>query len=847
MTELSLIAKASAILGLALLITRAARRAPASVRALILATTFGLLLVLPIASALAPPRELQLPGVSAPAFFTENEAAGGVPLHVVAATNTAAAETTRFWRVPSVISLARGLWVLGVVVTLAPLLLGLWRSRTIQRGAHAWADGAVLASTLRDSIGLRRRVSVVLHDDLVSPMTCGWRRPTIVMPADSMAWPTADVRQALLHELEHVRRHDWAVHILARFTCTLYWFHPGAWIAWRQLALESERACDDAVVTRAENAAYAEQLVTLARRFGTTVSAPLLSMADRRTLATRVAAILNRNISRGRVGAGYAAAIMLGAAALSAGISPLHAVVRVKAAPDSTARGHAFEVASIRRNLSAQQGQTIALQGNTFVARNVTARELVMTAFRARSEDLSGGPGWLDSERYDVLGRPSNESTWEEHLSMVQRLLVDRFKLTIRRETRQSPVYELVVDRNGPTLTPAADANCTAAPPSPKCGGFATRPGFFDGRRVTVAQVASLLSGRSGRLVVNRTGIEGFYDVRLTWTPDASRLPRGPGPDDARPFDPSGPSLFAAIQEQLGLRLEPATAEIDHFVIEHIERPTPNDAPELVGSVAQSIGDPTFEVATVRQNTSGSEFSRGPMVQPGNRLLAQNVAARAIIATAYGLQWTQIVGGPGWLNSEYWDVEARARETASVEDVGAMLRTLLAKRFGLVAHYETRQQEVYTLTRTDSRRPTPGLRTAEDPCASIQPARPGVVFTPRSPPPGSAPVGEPVASLGNPPRCQRMSFPGFIGARQIRMPEFATMLTWFAGRPVIDRSNMAGDYDIDLTFAPDPAVGAGDAVSLFTAVQEQLGLKLEATRGPVEVLVIDAVERPMPN
>jgi uncharacterized protein (TIGR03435 family) len=73
------------------------------------------------------------------------------------------------------------------------------------------------------------------------------------------------------------------------------------------------------------------------------------------------------------------------------------------------------------------------------------------------------------------------------------------------------------------------------------------------------------------------------------------------------------------------------------------------------------------------------------------------------------------------------------------------------------------------------------------------------------------------------------------------------MLTWFAGRPVIDRSNMAGDYDIDLTFAPDPAVGAGDAVSLFTAVQEQLGLKLEATRGPVKVLLIDAVERPAPN
>lgn len=632
MTELSLVAKATAILGLALLITRAARRAPASVRALILATTFGLLLVLPIASTLAPAREMQIPDLYAPAFLMEERPDAGVPLGVVVAPNPEIAATARPWRVPSVISLARGIWALGVVATLAPLLFGLRRSRAIQRDAHDWADGAVLASTLRDSIGLRRPVSVVLHDDLVSPMTCGWRQPIIVMPADSVAWPAADVRRALLHELEHVRRHDWPVHVLARFTCALYWFHPGAWLAWRQLALESERACDDAVVARAENAAYAEQLVTLARRFGTTVRAPLLSMADRRTLATRVAAILNRNLPRERVGAGYAAAIVLGAAALSAIVAPLRAVARAEAVRDSTA-----------------------------------------------------------------------------------------------------------------------------------------------------------------------------------------------------------------------VRLEPATAEIDHFVIERIERPTPNDAPELVGAVAQSTGGPAFELATVRQNTSGSEFSRGPMVRPGNRLLAQNVQARALIATAYGLQWAQIVGGPGWLNSEHWDVEARARETASVEDVRAMLRTLLAGRFGLVARHETRQQDVYELTPTDTRRPTPGLRAAADPCAPIQPAQLGVLFTPGSPAPGGAPVGEPVASLSNPPKCQRMSFPGFLAARQIRMPEFAVMLTWFAGRPVIDRSGMAGEYDIDLTFAPDPAVAAGDAVSLFTAVREQLGLKLEAARGPVEVLVIDAVERPSPN
>ncbi len=842
MTELALIAKATVILGVALVATRAARNARASVRSLILASAFALVLILPVASAMAPPRELTIPDAYAPAFLLENLEA---PAHVSSAPDSGRkADRPQEPRLPSAAALARVVWLLGALVTVTPLLLGLWRLREVRDHARAWVDGRQRVDALRAMLGMRRAVAVVVHDELSAPMTCGWIRPTIAMPADAPQWPPADVHQALLHELEHVRRHDWPIHVAARLACALYWFHPAAWIAWRQLRLESERACDDAVVAQADDFVYAQQLVTLARRFRTHVTAPLLSMADRRTLATRVAAIMNRNMPRGRVGAAYAAAIIVGAAALSVVISPLHAVVRAQAVQGLTPGTRAFDVASIRRNTSVEQGQTIGLQGNTFVARNVTARELVMTAFRVRAEDLSGGPGWLDSEKYDVSGRPQTEASWDEHLSMVQRLLVDRFKLSIRREARPSPVYALVVGRDGPKLTPAADVNCTA--PGPKCGGFATRPGFFNGRRVTVAQVASLLSGRSGRLVVDRTGISGFFDVTLSWTPDASQLPPGPRPDDAPPFDPSGPSLFAAIQEQLGLRLEPATAEIDHFVIEHIERPTPNDAPELTGGVAQSSGTPAFDVASVRLNTSGSEFSRGPMVQPGNRLLAQNVAARGLIATAYGLGWNQIVGGPGWLNSEHWDVEAKARETASVEDVRAMLRTLLAERFGLMARHEIRQQDIYILTPA-GKRPTPGLRAAADPCTPIQPARRGVTFTPGSLPTGGAPLGEPVANLSNPPKCQRMSFPGFIAARQITMAEFASILSWFAGRPVINRSGLGGDYDIDLTFAPDPRTGAGDAASLFTAVQEQLGLKLDSARGPVEVLVIDAVERPAAN
>lgn len=847
MTELALIAKATVILGTALVATRVARRARASVRSLILASAFALVLILPVASAVAPPRELTIPDAYAPAFLLENLDA---PAHVSRAPVAGRkADRPLQSRLPSAAALARVIWLLGALVTLTPLLLGLWRLREVRDHARAWVEGRQRVDALRGMLGIGRAVAVVVHDKLSAPMTCGWVRPTIAMPADAPHWPPADVHQALLHELEHVRRHDWPMHVAARLACALYWFHPAAWIAWRQLRLESERACDDAVVAQAEDFVYAQQLVTLARRFRTHVTAPLLSMADRRTLATRVAAIMNRNMPRGRVGAAYAAAIIVGAAALSVVISPLHAVVRAQAVHGLTPGSRAFEVASIRRNTSVEQGQTIALQGNTFVARNVTARQLVMHAFRVRSEELSGGPGWLDSEKYDVSGRPQTEASWDEHLSMVQRLLVDRFKLSMRRETRPSPVYALVVGRDGAKLTPASDVNCTA--PGPTCGGFATRPGFFNGRRVTVAQVASLLSGRSGRLVFDRTGISGFFDVTLSWTPDASQLPPGPRPEDAPPFDPSGPSLFAAIQEQLGLRLEPATAEIDHFVIEHIERPTPNDAPELTAPQQPVAAQkpmppappqpaaPAFDVTSVRRNTSGDRGARQQFSE--GRFAATNTSLRILLVDAFRIQSFQIVGGPEWLESARFDIVATIAPNTTPEQRPAMLRTLLAERFNLRAHTERRQMPIYALVAyRDDRRLGPDLRKSAMECSAVSKGGPLRAPTTKVQPDGR-------------PECGMTMGPASIRGGGTTMAQLANALSTYVQRTVVDRTGFEGFYDFDLRYAPrgpgisTEAAAADPRPSIFTAVQEQMGLRLEAESGPVDVLVVDSVDLPTEN
>ena len=320
----------------------------------------------------------------------------------------------------------------------------------------------------------------------------------------------------------------------------------------------------------------------------------------------------------------------------------------------------------------------------------------------------------------------------------------------------------------------------------------------------TIDLLAADLSERLGRPVLNQTGLTGLYDGTLSYAPSAEELAviYQLTPSELPPAAHSGPSLTTALQEQLGLKLESTRAAIDVLVVDGLERPTPNDAPLPSTPQGASAGQRlSFEVASVRQNKSGSPISRGPMIQPGNRLVAQNVMARVLITTAYRLRHEQVVGGPAWLDTDLWDIEARARENASLEDVHAMLRTLLAERFGLVARRETRQQDLYALVAAGGGRTTPGLRPAATPCASLRlPTRLPTV----SPDSVSAFDSEPTVTLGNTPKCERRMLPGFIGASQITMPEFAATVTMFARRRVVDRTGLKGEYDIDLDVCPGP-------------------------------------------
>jgi uncharacterized protein (TIGR03435 family) len=215
-----------------------------------------------------------------------------------------------------------------------------------------------------------------------------------------------------------------------------------------------------------------------------------------------------------------------------------------------------------------------------------------------------------------------------------------------------------------------------------------------------------------------------------------------------------------------------------------------------------------------------------------------NAMLRDVIGYAYTLRDIQIVGGPSDLLRERFDIVAGAGANAPVEQVRAMMRTLLAERFSLVVHRELRELEVYELiVARDDRRLGPQLRPRPD-CAT----RPADTEPPE----------------GNRPACGGILFsPGRSSARGMRLTDIAQ--GWGGDRIVVDKTGLAGFFDVDLEYAPQrlpppgfelpPGVSLppADGPSLFTALQEQLGLKLQPSSAPIDVVVVDAVKRPTPD
>jgi beta-lactamase regulating signal transducer with metallopeptidase domain len=337
--ELSLVAKATIILIVGLAVTRLSRTARASVRHLVIASSFAALIALPLWLAGAPSMTIDVPVVvSAPSV------ANTIAAPEAGASVAPAAAPSRTSALPFTVAGAlRAVWITGVVIFLIPVFSVLWKLSTIRRTGLPVASASAPANSrelrrdewCRDAIarlaaqrGVRAPVELLEHEGVPGPMTFGITRPVIVLPLDAREWDEAELRRALTHELEHIKRGDWLMQILARVVAAGYWFHPLVWTAWRRLCLEAERSCDDAVVTSEERTDYAEQLVTLAQRMSATPVQPMLGMANRSDLSTRVTAVLDERLHRGRAGFALAAGTVAAAALVVIAVAPVRAVVK---------------------------------------------------------------------------------------------------------------------------------------------------------------------------------------------------------------------------------------------------------------------------------------------------------------------------------------------------------------------------------------------------------------------------------------------------------------------------------------------------------------------------------------
>ncbi len=230
-----------------------------------------------------------------------------------------------------------------------------------------------------------------------------------------------------------------------------------------------------------------------------------------------------------------------------------------------------FEVTSVRTNNSGlPTGSLSGTDRTRFSARNITLNLLIRLAWNVREYQILGGPAWINSDRFDISAKTPVEVENDQMMLMLQRLLEDRFSLVIHHETRELPVYALVISKRGPKLHAGECSTGEVPPGSVPCGRIRIFTNGMDGQ-TSVPLFINVLSDLLGLPVTDETKIAGPFDIRLRWTPDGS-TPGNRSGDSLPAADGSEPSFFTALEEQLGLRLESRKGPVETITIEHAEK-----------------------------------------------------------------------------------------------------------------------------------------------------------------------------------------------------------------------------------------------------------------------------------
>jgi bla regulator protein blaR1 len=498
----------------------------------------------------------------------------------------------------SLLPILMAVWLCGVGVGVVIWLRWWTRMRRVRRNATP--------------LVLELPIPVLSSATQIEPGVLGIFRPVLLLPEgiESRLTP-AQLDAILAHEMVHVRRRDnltAAIHIVVE---TAFWFFPVVWWLRAQLIEERENACDEAVLGMGGEAeSYAEGIIEVCKSY-TESPAAYVSGISGSNLKKRIIRIVNHRsgenlTSAKKVGLALATvAVLIAPLVIGLVNAPLLHAQSPDAKPDAadsaqtrSAAVHplpSFEVASIKPDHSGTDAMYIRTEPDRFIATNVTAKFLIEFAFNMQPFQISGDPAWTNSELFDIDAKedeslatelqklPRAESLTEIRF-LVQSLLLDRFKMEAIHQTEQHTVYTLVVLKSGPTFSATASLPDAAPSVSPPVSGRAkgiwiTGPGQALVEDSPISSFVGLLSRQPeiNSTVTDATNLAGHYDFKLQWTPVVSPpLTAAQGPSNTPLVDPSGTSIFDALEEQLGLKLESKKGTIDTIMIDHIEQPSGN-------------------------------------------------------------------------------------------------------------------------------------------------------------------------------------------------------------------------------------------------------------------------------
>ena len=508
-----------------------------------------------------------------------------------------------FHLLPAVLAVA---WLCGFAVVLFVWCLR-WRqvSAAMRESAPLREGREVEALRRLERIGgVEKRIDMLLSRASLEPGVFGIARPVLVWPEGiSERLGDAHLEAILAHELRHVRRRDnlaAAIHMVVE---AIFWFHPLVWWLGARLVEERERACDEEVVELgSERQVYAESILKVCEFC---VESPLacVSGITGADLKKRMVHIMTERVVRKL---DFSRKLLLTAAvfvafALPIGLGIMNATQGRAEAQTETpgADASAYKSASVQPHQSADGGNErvgIFFSPYGFTARGATLQTVIGAAYGVQADLISGAPDWVSSEKYDIdvklpdaagEGQKPAGGIGIEKLRMpLQAVLADYFKLTLHRQTRDLPVYELVVAEGGPKLQEAkpiyTNPNGVNGPEGrlPQKGQMKMGPGELIDEGATLVPLVEQLSWQLGHTVVDKTGLTGNYDFSLRWTPGESEAGMNklmglkPASDSGASNESAGATLFTALQEQLGLKLVPQKEPMQVLVIDHVEKPT---------------------------------------------------------------------------------------------------------------------------------------------------------------------------------------------------------------------------------------------------------------------------------